>query len=162
MLDKKNVDLFTSHKVFTLEEFTARHEVRLENYCKIINIEALTMLDMVRKDILPAMSGYSAQLGDAVAKKIAVLPDADCSYEKDSLKMLTALIGAAHRTVKKLEQDLLTSKSVDDMVELAEFYKSTILDDMRELRIAVDEMETVSSAEAWPYPSYGELLFGVR
>ncbi len=162
MLDKKNVDLFTSHKVFTLEEFTARHEVRLENYCKIINIEALTMLDMVRKDILPAMSGYSAQLGDAVAKKIAVFPDADCSYEKDSLKMLTALIGAAHRTVKKLEQDLLTSKSVDDMVELAEFYKSTILDDMRELRIAVDEMETVSSAEAWPYPSYGELLFGVR
>ena len=162
MLDKKNVDLFTSHKVFTLEEFTARHEVRLENYCKIINIEALTMLDMVRKDILPAMSGYSAQLGDAVAKKIAVLPDADCSYEKDSLKMLTALIGAAHRTVKKLEQDLLASKSVDDMVELAEFYKSTILDDMRELRIAVDEMETVSSAEAWPYPSYGELLFGVR
>ena len=162
MLDKKNVDLFTSHKVFTLEEFTARHEVRLENYCKIINIEALTMLDMVRKDILPAMSGYSAQLGDAVAKKIAVLPDADCSYEKDSLKMLTALIGAVHRTVKKLEQDLLTSKSVDDMVELAEFYKSTILDDMRELRIAVDEMETVSSAEAWPYPSYGELLFGVR
>ena len=162
MLDKKNVDLFTSHKVFTLEEFTARHEVRLENYCKVINIEALTMLDMVRKDILPAMSGYSAQLGDAVAKKIAVLPDADCSYEKDSLKMLTALIGAAHRTVKKLEQDLLTSKSVDDMVELAEFYKSTILDDMRELRIAVDEMETVSSAEAWPYPSYGELLFGVR
>ena len=162
MLDKKNVDLFTSHKVFTPEEFTARHEVRLENYCKIINIEALTMLDMVRKDILPAMSGYSAQLGDAVAKKIAVLPDADCSYEKDSLKMLTALIGAAHRTVKKLEQDLLTSKSVDDMVELAEFYKSTILDDMRELRIAVDEMETVSSAEAWPYPSYGELLFGVR
>ena len=162
MLDKKNVDLFTSHKVFTLEEFTARHEVRLENYCKIINIEALTMLDMVRKDILPAMSDYSAQLGDAVAKKIAVLPDADCSYEKDSLKMLTALIGAAHRTVKKLEQDLLTSKSVDDMAELAEFYKSTILDDMRELRIAVDEMETVSSAEAWPYPSYGELLFGVR
>ena len=162
MLDKKNVDLFTSHKVFTLEEFTARHEVRLENYCKIINIEALTMLDMVRKDILPAMSGYSAQLGDAVAKKIAVLPDADCSYEKDSLKMLTALIGAAHRTVKKLEQDLLTSKSVDDMAELAEFYKSTILDDMRELRIAVDEMETVSSAEAWPYPSSGELLFGVR
>ena len=162
MLDKKNVDLFTSHKVFTLEEFTARHEVRLENYCKIINIEALTMLDMVRKDILPAMSGYSAQLGDAVAKKIAVLPDADCSYEKDSLKMLTALIGVAHRTVKKLEQDLLASKSVDDMAELAEFYKSTILDDMRELRIAVDEMETVSSAEAWPYPSYGELLFGVR
>lgn len=162
MLDKKNVDLFTSHKVFTLEEFTARHEVRLENYCKIINIEALTMLDMVRKDILPAMSGYSAQLGDAVAKKTAVLPDADCSYEKDSLKMLSALIGAAHRTVKKLEQDLLASKSVEDMAELAEFYKSTILDDMRELRIAVDEMETVSSAEAWPYPSYGELLFGVR
>ena len=161
MLDKKNVDLFTSHKVFTLEEFTARHEVRLENYCKIINIEALTMLDMVRKDILPAMSGYSAQLGDAVAKKIAVLPDADCSYEKDSLKMLTALIGAAHRTVKKLEQDLLTSKSVDDMVELAEFYKSTILDDMRELRIAVDEMETVSSAEAWPYPTYADILFSV-
>ena len=162
LLDDKNVKLFEEHKVFTLPELKARHEVRLENYCKVINIEALTMLDMVRKDILPAMSAYSAELAESAAAKAALFDDVDCSYEKDSVKSLSALLGVSHRAVKKLEQDLLASKSIDDMVALAEFYKTTILDDMRALRIAADEMETIASAEKWPYPSYGEMLFGVR
>ena len=162
MLDKKNIDLFTSHKVLTLPELTARHEVRLENYCKVVNIEALTMLDMARKDILPAMSAYSAKLAEDSKIKASLFDDADCSYEKETVKSLCALIGATHRSVKKLESDLLATKSVTDMAELADAYKSTILDDMRALRISIDEMETISSAEAWPYPSYGDLLFGVR
>ena len=162
LLDDKNVKLFEEHKVFTLPELKARHEVRLENYCKVINIEALTMLDMVRKDILPAMSAYSAELAESAAAKAALFDDVDCSYEKDSVKSLSALLGVSHRAVKKLEQDLLASKSIDDMTALAEFYKTTILDDMRALRIAADEMETIASAEKWPYPSYGEMLFGVR
>lgn len=162
LLDDKNVKLFEDHKVFTLPELKARHEVRLENYCKVINIEALTMLDMVRKDILPAMSAYSAELAESAAAKAALFDDVDCSYEKDSVKSLSALLGVSHRAVKKLEQDLLASKSIDDMTALAEFYKTTILDDMRALRIAADEMETIASAEKWPYPSYGEMLFGVR
>ncbi len=120
------------------------------------------MLDMARKDILPAMSAYSAELAASSTAKTALLPDADCSYERDSVKSLCALLGAAHRSVKKLEDDLLSAKSVTSLVELADIYKGTILDDMRELRISVDEMETIASAEKWPYPCYGDLLFGVR
>ena len=162
MLDEKNVKLFTLHKVLTETELKARHEVRLENYCKVVNIEALTMLDMARKDILPAMSAYSAALaGDASAKTV-LLGDADCSYEKESVKSLCALLGAAYRSVKKLESDLLAAKSVTALDALADVYKSTILDDMRALRISVDEMETIASAKEWPYPCYGDLLFGVR
>ena len=131
-------------------------------YCKIINIEALTMLDMARKDILPAMSDYSKELTEAALKKSELFGDIDCSYEKDVIKSISAMLGAAHRTVKKLEEDLLFSKSISDAEKLADFYKTTIIDDMRALRISSDEMETIASAEKWPYPSYGELLFGVR
>ena len=162
MLDEKNVKLFTSHKVLTETELKARHEVRLENYCKVVNIEALTMLDMARKDILPAMSAYSAALAGDASAKTALLGDADCSYEKESVKSLCALLGAAYRSVKKLESDLLAAKSVTALDALADVYKSTILDDMRALRISVDEMETIASAKEWPYPCYGDLLFGVR
>ncbi len=162
MLDVKNVKLFTDHKVLTVPEITARHEVRLENYCKVINIEALTMLDMVRKDILPAMSDFSCELADGAAKKASFMPEADCTYEKETVKSVSALMGAAYRAVRKLEDDLLASKSIEDFTELADFYKTKILDDMRVLRIAVDEIETIAPKEKWPYPSYGELLFSVR
>ncbi|MGN1444723.1 MAG: glutamine synthetase III, partial [Eubacteriales bacterium] len=162
MMDEKNVTLFSSHNVLTPTELAARHEVRLENYCKVVNIEALTMLDMARKDILPAMSAYSAQLAEDCEKKVSLYEDADCSYERETVKNLCALIGAAHRGVRKLEADLLATKSITDMAELADAYKTTILDDMRTLRISVDGMETIASAKAWPYPTYGDLLFGVR
>ena len=162
MLDVKNVKLFTDHKVLTVPEITARREVRLENYCKVINIEALTMLDMARKDILPAMSSFCCELADGAAKKTAFMPEADCTYEKETVKSVSALIGAAYRAVRKLEADLLSSKSIESFAELADFYKSTILDDMRTLRISVDEIETIAPKEKWPYPSYGELLFSVR
>ena len=162
MLDVKNVKLFTDHKVLTVPEITARREVRLENYCKVINIEALTMLDMARKDILPAMSSFCCELADGAAKKAAFMPEADCTYEKETVKSVSALMGAAYRAVRKLEDDLLSSKSIESFAELADFYKSTILDDMRTLRISVDEIETIAPKEKWPYPSYGELLFSVR
>ena len=162
MLDEKNVTLFTSHNVYSKTELVARHEVLLENYCKIINIEALTMLDMARKDILPAMSEYSATLARDAAAKTSFDPDADCTYEKENIKNLCALIGACNRAVKKTEQDLISAKSITDGTELAEFYKSTIIDDMKAIRIPADEMETIASSEKWPYPSYGELLFGIR
>ena len=162
MLDEKNITLFTSHNVYSKTELVARHEVLLENYCKIINIEALTMLDMARKDILPAMSEYSATLARDAAAKTSFDPDVDCTYEKENIKNLCALIGACNRAVKKTEQDLISAKSITDGAELAEFYKSTIIDDMKAIRIPADEMETIASSEKWPYPSYGELLFGIR
>jgi glutamine synthetase len=162
MLDEKNVSLFTSHNVYSKTELVARHEVLLENYCKIINIEALTMLDMARKDILPAMSKYSAELARDAAAKSSFDSDVDCSYEKENLKNLCALIGACNAAVKKTELDLISAKSITDGAELAEFYKTTIIADMKAMRIPADEMETIASTKDWPYPSYGEMLFGIR
>ncbi|MFA7637170.1 MAG: glutamine synthetase III [Monoglobales bacterium] len=162
MLDEKNIKLFEGHGVYSRVELTALHEVQLEHYCKIINIEALTMLDMARKDIMPAMSEFSKELANAALDKARLLPEVDCSYEKENIKSIAAMLGAMNRQVKKLESDLLESKSIDDFAELAEFYKTTILEDMREIRISADEMEAIASAEKWPYPSYGKLLFGVR
>lgn len=92
------------------------------------------MLDMARKDILPAMSEYSAELARDAAAKTSFDPDADCTYEKENIKNLCALIGACNRAVKKTEQDLISAKSITDGAELAEFYKSTIIDDMKAIR----------------------------
>ncbi|MGM9668787.1 MAG: glutamine synthetase III [Faecousia sp.] len=162
MLDPKNLALFTSHKVFSETELVARYEVKLENYCKIVGIEAATMLDMAKRDILPAMSDYSSQLAQAASAKLALIPGLDCGYEKDTVAALSALMGAAYRAAGKLEADLGASREIADTPALADFYKDTIIPDMRVLRAAVDEMETMASSEKWPYPCYGELLFGVR
>ena len=162
LLDKKNVDLFRSHKVYSPTELEARYEVLYENYCKIVNIEALTMLDMARKDILPAMSGYTKKLADSIVCKSSVAPDIDCSYERECIKKISSMMGAAYKDVKQLEKDLLGAKSEGDAKELGFYYKDKIIPDMTALRIAVDEMETIASKKDWPYPSYGEMLFGVR
>ena len=160
MLDKKNVDLFVSHKVYSEAELTARHEVKLENYSKIINIEAQTMLDMTWRDVLPAVSGYTATLTERLQAKKALGLAVD--YEEELNRKLSALLASAYRAAGKLEKDLLDSKSAPDAEALADVFKTTILDDMRDLRITVDTMETVTPADVWPYPSYGEILFGVR
>ena len=162
LMDEKNVKLFTSHKVLTETELKARHEVKLENYNKVINIEALTMLDMVRKDVLPAMSGYSASLAEAVSKKRAVSAALDTSYEESVLSTLCGLMGRAFAAANKLESDVDAAKKMTDAEALADFFKSDVLDDMAALRSAVDSMESVAGSKAWPYPSYGELLYGVR
>ena len=162
LLDKKNVDLFTSHGVYTTTELEARHEVLLENYVKIVNIEALTMLDMAHKDILPAMSAYSKELADAAIEKKKLSEDIDTTYETETVKALGNLLGNTYSNVRKLEADLYTAKSITSSVELADFYKDFILADMSALRASADEMETMASSEKWPYPSYGDLLFGVR
>ena len=162
LLEKKNVDLFTSHGVYTTTELEARHEVLLENYVKIVNIEALTMLDMAHKDILPAMSAYSKELADAALDKKKLSEEIDTTYETETVKALGNLLGNTYSNVKKLESDLYTAKSITSSVELADFYKDFILADMSALRASADEMETMASSEKWPYPSYGDLLFGVR
>ena len=162
LLDEKNVSLFEEHKVYSKTELEARFEVLNENYCKVINIEALTMLDMARKDIMPAMSSYSQELADTCLKKAAVGADIDSVYEKETVKKISTMVAAMYRQVKKLEDDLLEAKGIEDISELAMYYKDTILSDMTALRISADEMETIADAEKWPYPSYGELLFGVR
>ncbi|MBP1544499.1 MAG: glutamine synthetase type III, partial [Oscillospiraceae bacterium] len=158
----KNIKLFTSHKVFTEVEIRSRYEINLENYCKVVNIEALTMVDMARKDILPAISEYIASLSASAGAKQAIGPDVDLSYEAETAKELSALSGKAFSALKTLEAKLEETKRIFDITVLAAFYKDEVLAAMDELRAAVDSAEMLTAAEYWPYPSYGELLFGVR
>ncbi|MCD8211483.1 MAG: glutamine synthetase III [Oscillospiraceae bacterium] len=162
LLDEKNVKLFETHHVYSPTELNARYEVRMDNYVKVLNIEALSMLDMANKDILPAMSAYSKQLADAVLQKSSVSDDVDCVYEKEMLRKISSMISAMHKASDKLEEDLLNAKSIEDPGEAAFYFKDNILPDMTALRIPADEMETLVSAEAWPYPSYGSMLFSVQ
>ena len=160
LLDKKNVDLFKKHNVFSEVELQARHEVRLEKYTKIIHIEALTMLDMANKYILPAMSKFTAELADAIAKKSAAKISA--GYEKGTLKEVADHLDAMYKAVKKLEADEVKGNDITDVVELADFCRDVIIPDMEEVRAHSDAMEMVADSKTWPYPSYGKLLFGVR
>ena len=161
-LHEKNVKLFTEHKVYSKVEMEAFYEILMENYCKIINIEALTMQDMARKDILPAMSKYIQELSETCLKKKAISDDIDCTYEKESVKDLSAMLSSMYKAVKQLEEDLQKAREIEDVTELGNFYRDSILADMREIRANSDQMETIASAKAWPYPSYGAMLFSVR
>ena len=161
-LSDKNVELFTRHRVYTPAEIRARYEIKLDNYCKVLHIEALTMLDMVWKDILPAVSAYSKKLTDTALAKKALSADIDCSFETELTARISALTAAAVEKTKALELAVMDSKNILDTLELAKYYKDSIFAAMNELRIVVDELETNTAAEFWPYPSYGDILFSVK
>ena len=158
---EKNLKLFTSHKVYSETEMRARYEILSENYCKTINIEALTMIDMAKKDILPAVSKYSHELSDTIIAK-AACGDVDSTYEKELLAKISKLNATAYKKVQKLEEATLKAKEIDDTTELSMFYKDSVFAAMSELRITVDELETMVPAASWPYPSYGDMLFSVK
>ena len=162
LLKKKNTDLFVSHGVYSKVELEARHEVLIENYVKVVNIEALTMLDMAKKDLLPAMSEYVTELACAIKERKSVAPETDVSYERETLEELSRLVAATYGSVRKLEKDLSETKKIASDEERADYYKSTIISDMDGLRESVDAAETITPTKYWPYPGYGELLFGVR
>ena len=161
-ISKKNIELFEKHKVFSETEVRARYEIHLENYSKVIGIEALTMLDMVKRDILPAMSKYSAILAGNISVKQAALGRIDCAYEKSTAEKLEKLTTDVYKCVGELENALAKAKTITDSYENAKFVKDCVLETMTALRAAVDEAETLVSAEYWPFPTYTELLFGVR
>ena len=160
-LHEKNMKLFISHKVYSETEMRARYEILSENYCKIINIEALTMIDMAKKDILPAVSKYSHELSDTVIAK-AACGDIESGYEKELLAKVSKLNTAAYKKTEKLEQAVLKAKEISETQELSMYYKDAVFAAMSELRITVDELETVAPADIWPYPSYGDMLFSVK
>ena len=157
----KNIKLFTDHKVYSETEMRARYEILSESYCKTLNIEALTMIDMAKKDYLPAVSKYSHELSDTIIAK-AACGDIDSTYEKELLTKISKLNTAAYKKVQKLEEATLKAKEIDDTTELSMFYKDSVFAAMSELRITVDELETMVPAASWPYPSYGDMLFSVK
>ena len=162
MLDKKNVEMLTSHKVYTAAELEARCEILMENYCKVVRIEALTMVDMVQKDILPAVEAYSAAVSGAAATKLALDTDTPCNYEKKLVKKLSALADQMDDKAEKLSLSMVKLKMVDGIEEESATIRDEILPRMNELRVAADEAETVTAAKYWPFPTYGELLFGLK
>ena len=161
-INEKNIRLFTSHKVFTEAEMHARYEIHLESYIKTINIEVRTMIDMARKDILPAAAAFSKALSDSVIAKKSAVAGLECKYEQEQIKKLSALTDSLYAAVEDLDGALSDTKDYNDEQKLAEYYKDTILTKMDIVRRYADEMEMCIDRKFWPYPSYADLLFGVR
>ena len=160
-VDAKNIALFTKHKVFTEVEMRSRCEVHLENYCKVIRIEALTMAEMVRKDIIPAAYTYLKRLSEtAVAVKTAC-PELDCAMEINMLKYLRTLTDSLYVNINRLEGILTEAEECGSAEDAALYYRDKILPVMGELRSAADEIERFVGEKYWPYPTYGELLYSV-
>ena len=160
--DEKNVKLFTKHKIYTEVEMQSRQDIILETYAKTINIEALTASDMAKRDILPAVSSYVAELASGVATKKAISDDIPCEAELDIIKRLSGLQDCAYKKLAALDNAIIGVKEVgEDPIEVATYYKDSVITAMTELRAVVDEMETLVSSDYWPYPSYGDLMFRV-
>ena len=160
-IHEKNVELFVKHKVFTAGEMYARYEIMLEGYCKTLNIEALTMLEMVKKDILPAVSDYCRDLTATALQKRQLLPDCSCEVEETLVKRLSKLSTCLYQKNDKLEKALLDCKAYTDLQELANYYRDVVLLSMQETRTVADELETIVGSSYWPYPTYCDLLFHV-
>ena len=162
ILDKKNVEMLTSHKIFTEAEIKSRYEITLENYCKTVNIEALTMIDMAKKEILPAIESYIKELSKTISLKQTAVPGSASSYEKDTVKKLSVLTDEIYFAESDLESAVLKLKDIEDVGEESKFIRDDILDKMAKLRVPCDEAETLTASKYWPFPTYGELLFGVK
>ena len=161
LLAEKNIALFCKHKVFSERELHARYEIMLESYSKVINIEALTMVDMVNRDILPALSAYGEKLGKTIAKKTAAA-NVKCLYETKTLEKISAYTDVIYEGVQLLEDAIASVKGISDSYETAKAFESDVIPKMQALRATVDSAECITSSEFWPYPTYGDLLFGVR
>ena len=162
ILDEKNVRMLTSHKVFSEVELKSRYEIMLENYCKTVMIEACTMVDMAKKQILPAVSAYTTDLAESVGKKLKLGTDIACKYEKEAVKKLSILCDKIAEATDLLEGTLVKIKAAESIGEESEMIRDAVLVAMSELRVACDEAETMSAEKYWPFPTYGDLLFGVR
>ncbi len=162
LLDPKNVEMLTAHKVFSRSELESRYEIILENYCKSVNIEALTMIDMARKEILPAVEAYACDIAKTLNAKTAAVPGLSCRYERDLVSKLTELAEEIDSAITALEAEAIRYKTVTDVTEAAFMIRDVILQRMAELRVVCDEAETLTAENYWPFPTYEKLLFGVR
>lgn len=159
---EKSINLFTKHNIFSEAEIVSRCEIMLENYCKELHIEALTMLDMVRKDILPSVMNYVHKLSSTAAAKKSVLADVNCDVEKTLISKLSELVSCLYHKTDKLEQTLIAAKDYEsDAQKCSAYYHDSVFASMQEVRAIVDELETSTAKEFWPFPTYGDLLFSI-
>ena len=162
ILDRKNVEMLTAHKVFTVEEIESRCEIMLENYCKTVVIEANTMVDMAKTQIAPAVSAFAASLAGRAKVKKELDPSLYCSYEMDLVRTLSKLTDLIALRVDELQNALIVLHEAEDTEAESVMIRDIVLPAMCELRVACDEAETLTDKDFWPLPTYAEILFSVR
>ena len=161
-IDKKNVDLFVKHGIVSEQEIHARYEIELEHYSKQLNIEALSMLEMAKRDITPAVITFINELAQTVSFKKQASPFMSCYAEEGLLKSLSEELEAFVKKTDELEAAVKNAADYSgENLEHAKYFRNTVFALMEELRAVGDEMETEMPSKYWPYPSYGEILFGV-
>ena len=162
MLSEKNVKMLTSHRIFSPAELHSRYEILLENYSKTVNIEALTMVDMAKKEILPAVEKYTKSLADTLAAKKAAVAGLPCKYETAAVTKLSELSDSIADATDDLEAEIEKFQAIEDVTEAANDIRDVILGKMDSLRAVCDEAETITAKEFWPFPTYSDLLFSVK
>ena len=158
---KENVELFGRHGIYSEVELRSRSEILLENYSKIINIEALTALDMAKKDIVPAVAAYIRELAETANLIKSVDSDIATVQETELMRKLSNLLSCFMNKIDILDKAVMGAKEVEGITENALYYKDNVLSAMQELRAVADEMESNMSSKLWPYPSYGTMLFSI-
>ena len=162
MIADKNVKMLTAHKIFSPAELHSRYEILLENYSKTVNIEALTMVDMARKEILPAVEGYTKSLAETLAAKKAAVAGLPCKYETATIAKLSELSDEIADATADLDSEIAKFQAIEDVTEAANDIRDVILGKMDALRTVCDEAETITAKEFWPFPTYSDLLFSVK
>ncbi|SCG98367.1 glutamine synthetase III family protein [Romboutsia sp. 1001713B170207_170306_H8] len=157
----KNIKLFEKHGIYTKEEIESRYEILLDEYSKTINIEALTLCDMIKKDVIPAVCEYIKELSDTALSKKSLSSDIDCSLEIDLVSKLSSLNSCLSKRLDTLDNLLINSKDYEGTLSTAKYYKDNIIPAMQEVRAVADELELIVSDKYWPYPTYGDLLFSI-
>ena len=158
----KNIELFTKHKIFTVTELHSRYEILMEVYVKRLNIEALTMSDMVKRQILPAITRYANDLTQAALNKKAFSESIDTAFELSTVKKLSSLCRKLTDDTEALEFHLDKTHEIEGVTDQANYIRDVIIPDMSAIRAAADEAELLTGAEYWPFPTYTELLFSIR
>ncbi|MDF2678306.1 MAG: glnA3-2 [Bacillota bacterium] len=158
----KNIRMFEKFKIFSEKELNSRLEIHLEDYCKTINIEALTMLEMVKKDVLLAVSSYIKHLSETASVKKSLISDVNCDVEISIVTKLSLLLNSLYKKTEAFENLMLNVKEFDDLQKEAEFCRNNIFIAMQEIRAVVDELEANTAEQYWPFPTYGDILFSVK
>ena len=158
---EKNIKLFSDHGVMSRSEIESREEILFENYSKIINIEALTMIKMASRDIIPAVNAYIGEVAKGAAAKVSFIPSANCEVEEDIIEKLSDLNARAYAYVEALKEADKAAIAVCDVEQRAEVCRDRVVPAMKELRAVVDAMEEMTSSEFWPMPTYSDLMFKI-
>lgn len=160
-ISRKNIELFTKHGIFAEGEMHCRYEIVLENYCKVLNVEGMTMVEMVRRDIAPAAAKYVRDLSETVIAKKEVSANVSCEYEEGVVLKLSKLNSALYKKTEVLEKSLRDAHEIGNVTECSMFYHDTVMKNMDEVRRIADEMEVYTAKEYWPFPTYGDLLYSI-